>query len=270
MSPEAKKPTAAKKPAAARKPTAARKPAADKKPTAARKPAAAKETGADKKRASEPKAAAGKTAEPKTASTRGGDEATDTKAASNGAFRKPEYAGLRQRYHDEIAPAMQREFSYANPMQIPHVEKIVVNIGLGEAIANAKALDAAVGDLTTITGQKPIVTRAKRSIAQFRLRTGMPIGAKVTLRGQRMYDFLERTMSLALPRIRDFRGIPTRSFDGRGNFSLGLREQLVYPEIDYDKIDRLRGLEISIVTTARTDEEGRKLLELLGMPFQAN
>jgi large subunit ribosomal protein L5 len=193
-----------------------------------------------------------------------------TAKASNGAFTKPTYHGLRQRYHDEIVPAMQREFEYPNPMDIPRVEKIVVNIGLGEAIANAKALDAAVGDLTTITGQKPIVTRAKRSIAQFRLRTGMPIGAKVTLRGQRMYDFLERTMSLALPRIRDFRGIPTRSFDGRGNFSLGLREQLVYPEIDYDKIDRLRGLEISIVTTAKTDEEGRKLLELLGMPFQSN
>ena len=189
---------------------------------------------------------------------------------SNGSFTKPSYHGLRQRYHDEIVPALQREFAYANSMQIPRVEKVVVNIGLGEAIANAKALDAAVGDLTTITGQKPIVTRAKRSIAQFRLRTGMPIGAKVTLRGQRMYDFLERTMALALPRIRDFRGIPTRSFDGRGNFSLGLREQLVYPEIDYDKIDRLRGLEISIVTTAKTDEEGRKLLELLGMPFQSN
>lgn len=191
------------------------------------------------------------------------------KASGNGGFTKPTYAGLRQRYHDEIAPALTREFGYENVMEIPRLEKIVVNIGLGEAIANAKALDAAVGDLTTITGQKPIVTRAKRSIAQFRLRTGMPIGAKVTLRGQRMYDFLERTMSLALPRIRDFRGIPTRSFDGRGNFSLGLQEQLVYPEIDYDKIDRLRGLEISIVTTAKTDEEGRKLLELLGMPFQA-
>lgn len=196
--------------------------------------------------------------------------AIEKPAGNNGSYRKPEYRGLRQRYHDEIVPALQREFVYANPMQIPRVEKIVVNIGLGEAIVNAKALDAAVGDLTTITGQKPIVTRAKRSIAQFRLRTGMPIGAKVTLRGQRMYDFLERTLALALPRIRDFRGIPTRSFDGRGNFSLGLREQLVYPEIDYDRIDRLRGLEISIVTTARTDEEGRKLLELLGMPFQAN
>jgi len=183
---------------------------------------------------------------------------------------KPEPTGLRLRYVSEAMPALQREFGYANPMQIPRLEKVVVNIGLGEAIQNAKALDAAVGDLTQITGQKPIVTRAKRSIAQFRLRTGMPIGAKVTLRGQRMYDFLERTMRLALPRIRDFRGITPRSFDGRGNFSLGLREQLVFPEIDYDKIDRLRGMEISIITTARTDEEGRKLLELLGMPFQAS
>jgi large subunit ribosomal protein L5 len=220
------------------------------------------------------------TAEEKTTTTRRrssgaatGSTATASrpaKATTNGSgFTKPEYAGLRRRYHDDVVPALQREFGYANPMQIPRVSKIVVNIGLGEAIANAKALDAAVGDLTTITGQKPIVTRAKRSIAQFRLRTGMPIGAKVTLRGQRMYDFLERTMSLALPRIRDFRGIPTRSFDGRGNFSLGLNEQLVYPEIDYDRIDRLRGLEISIVTTAKTDEEGRKLLELLGMPFQS-
>ena len=190
-------------------------------------------------------------------------------SGSNGKFRQQEYHGLRRRYRDEVAPALQREFGYGNTMQIPRLDKVVVNIGLGEAIANAKALDAAVGDLATITGQKPIVTRAKRSIAQFRLRTGMPIGAKVTLRGQRMYDFLERTMNLALPRIRDFRGIPTRSFDGRGNFTLGLREQLVYPEIDYDKIDRLRGLEISIVTTAKTDEEGRKLLDLLGMPFQA-
>ena len=178
--------------------------------------------------------------------------------------------GLRRRYLDEVAPALRREFGYPNPMQIPRLEKVVVNIGLGEAIQNAKALDAAVGDLTQITGQKPIVTRAKRSIAQFRLRTGMPIGAKVTLRGERMYDFLERTMRLALPRIRDFRGISRSSFDGRGNFSLGLREQLVYPEIDYDKIDRLRGMEISIVTTAKTDEEGLKLLQLLGMPFQAS
>jgi large subunit ribosomal protein L5 len=217
------------------------------------------------------KGSAAKGSAAKSASPKGRRSAAAAPARSSGnGFQKPTYAGLRQRYHDEVAPALQREFEYANPMQIPRVEKVVVNIGLGEAIQNAKALDAAVGDLTTITGQKPIVLRAKRSIAQFRLRTGMPIGAKVTLRGQRMYDFLERTMNLALPRIRDFRGIAVRSFDGRGNFSLGLREQLVFPEIDYDRIDRLRGLEISIVTTARTDEEGRKLLELLGMPFQSN
>lgn len=191
-------------------------------------------------------------------------------AATAPAAPAPAGGGLRRRYHDEVVPALRREFGYANPMQTPRLEKVVVNIGLGEAIQNAKALDAAVGDLTRITGQKPIVTKAKRSIAQFRLRTGMPIGAKVTLRGQRMYDFLERTMRLALPRIRDFRGISRNSFDGRGNFSLGLREQLVYPEIDYDKIDRLRGMEISIVTTAKTDEEGLKLLQLLGMPFQAS
>jgi large subunit ribosomal protein L5 len=152
-------------------------------------------------------------------------------------------------------------------MQVPRLEKIVVNIGLGEALQNAKAVDAAVGDLALITGQKPITTKARRSIAQFRLRTGNTIGAKVTLRGERMWDFLERLTTIALPRIRDFRGIPGRSFDGRGNYSLGLREQLAFPEIDYDKVDRLRGLEVSIVTTAKTDEESRKLLELLGMPF---
>ena len=224
--------------------------------------------------ADEKKATRTRRGAPAAAASRGAAPPTNGNGASApgrgaSAYRPPTYSGLRQRYHDEVAPALQREFTYANPMQVPRLDKIVVNIGLGEAIANAKALDAAVGDLATITGQKPIVTRAKRSIAQFRLRTGMPIGAKVTLRGQRMYDFLERTMNLALPRIRDFRGIPTRSFDGRGNFSLGLREQLVYPEIDYDRIDRLRGLEISIVTTAKSDEEGRKLLELLGMPFQS-
>jgi large subunit ribosomal protein L5 len=175
--------------------------------------------------------------------------------------------GLRARYHDEVVPALLKEFGYTNPMQVPRLSKIVVNIGLGEALQNAKALDAAVGDLTIITGQKPIVTRARRSIAQFRLRTGNPIGAKVTLRGQRMWDFLERLTRLALPRIRDFRGVPSKSFDGRGNYSLGLREQLAFPEIDYDKIDRLRGLEVSIVTTAKTDEESKRLLQLLGMPF---
>jgi large subunit ribosomal protein L5 len=174
---------------------------------------------------------------------------------------------LKERYATEVVPALQKQFGYDNPMRVPRLDKIVVNIGLGEALQNAKAIDAAVGDIQLITGQKPIVTRAKRSIAQFRVRTGNPIGVKVTLRGERMWDFLERMTRLALPRIRDFRGVPGRSFDGRGNFSLGLREQLAFPEIDYDKVDRLRGLEISIVTTAKTDEESKRLLELLGMPF---
>jgi large subunit ribosomal protein L5 len=174
---------------------------------------------------------------------------------------------LKARYAEEVVPALTKQFGYSNPMQVPRLEKIVVNIGLGEALTNAKAIDAATGDLATITGQRPIVTRAKRSIAQFRLRTGNSVGAKVTLRGERMWDFLERLTVLALPRIRDFRGIPSKSFDGRGNYSLGMREQLAFPEIDYDKVDRLRGLEISIVTTAKTDEESKRLLELLGMPF---
>lgn len=174
---------------------------------------------------------------------------------------------LRRRYHEEVVAALTKEFNYANPMQVPRLTKIVVNIGMGEALTNAKALDAATGDLAAITGQKPIITRARRSIAQFRLRTGNPIGAKVTLRGQHMWDFLERLTRLALPRIRDFRGVPGKSFDGRGNYTLGLREQLAFPEIDYDKIDRLRGLEVSIVTTAATDEESKRLLQLLGMPF---
>jgi large subunit ribosomal protein L5 len=174
---------------------------------------------------------------------------------------------LRERYSTEVVPALVKQFEYANPMQVPRLEKIVLNIGLGEALTNAKAIEAAVKDLAQISGQRPIVTRAKRSIAQFRVRTGNSIGAKVTLRGIRMWDFLDRLTTLALPRIRDFRGTPARSFDGRGNYSLGLREQLAFPEIDYDKIDRLRGLEISIVTTARNDEESKRLLELLGMPF---
>jgi large subunit ribosomal protein L5 len=174
---------------------------------------------------------------------------------------------LHARYTADVVPALQKQFEYTNPMDVPRLTKIVVNIGLGEALTNAKALDAAVGDLSAITGQRPIVTKAKRSIAQFRLRTGNTIGAKVTLRGERMWDFLERLTMLALPRIRDFRGVPGKSFDGRGNFSLGLREQLAFPEIEYDKVDRLRGLEISIVTTAKTDEESKRLLELLGMPF---
>ena len=176
-------------------------------------------------------------------------------------------SNLRDRYNADVAPGLLKQFAYGNPMEIPRLEKIVVNIGLGEALTNAKAVDAAAKDLAQITGQKPIVTRAKRSIAQFRVRTGNPIGLKVTLRGQRMWDFLERFTLLALPRIRDFRGIPGRSFDGRGNYTNGLKEQIAFPEIDYDKVDRLRGLEITIVTTAKTDEESRRLLELLGMPF---
>ncbi len=174
---------------------------------------------------------------------------------------------LRERYRSEVVPALQKEFQYANSMQVPRLTKIVVNIGLGEALRDAKAVDAAVNDLTIITGQKPVVTRAKKSIAQFRLRTGNAIGVTVTLRGERMWDFLERLTRIALPRIRDFRGVPSRSFDGRGNYSLGLREQLAFPEIDYDRIDRLRGLELSIVTTATNDEESKRLLALLGMPF---
>jgi len=173
---------------------------------------------------------------------------------------------LHERYRAEVVPTLRKQFEYTNPMQVPRLAKIVVNVGLGEALQNAKAIDAAVGDIAMITGQKPIVTRARRSISQFRLRTGNPIGIKVTLRGERMWDFFERLTTLALPRIRDFRGVPGRSFDGRGDFSLGLREQLAFPEIDYDKVDRLRGLEISIVTTAKTDEESKRLLELLGMP----
>jgi large subunit ribosomal protein L5 len=179
-----------------------------------------------------------------------------------------EKSRLRERYQTEILPSLQRELGFANPMQVPRLEKVVVNIGMGEAIANGRALDAASADLAAITGQKPLVRKAKRSIAQFRLREGMSIGLKVTLRGERMYEFLDRLMNATLPRIRDFRGVPSKSFDGRGNYSLGLREQLVFPEIDYDKIDKLRGLEITIVTSARTDQESRRLLELLGMPFE--
>jgi large subunit ribosomal protein L5 len=176
-------------------------------------------------------------------------------------------ARLQDQYRAEIVPTLITEFGYQNVMQVPKLEKIVINIGLGESIQNARAIDAAVGDLTAIAGQKPVVTRAKKSIAAFKLRAGMPIGAMVTLRGQRMYEFLDRLVAVALPRIRDFRGVSPNSFDGRGNYTLGLREQLVFPEIDYDKIDRTRGLEVSIVTTAKTDEEGRRLLALLGMPF---
>jgi len=177
-------------------------------------------------------------------------------------------AALKERYDQSLKEELRKQFSYPNVMQVPRVEKVVLNIGMGEAIGNAKAMDAAAQDLATITGQRPIVTKSRRAISNFRLRVGMPIGLKVTLRGERMWHFLEKLLTVALPRIRDFQGVADRSFDGRGNFSLGLKEQLVFPEIDYDKIDRLRGLEITIVTTARTDEEGRALLRGLGMPFR--
>ena len=175
---------------------------------------------------------------------------------------------LREYYLNEVLPALMKEFEYQNVMQVPHVHKVVVNIGMGEALQNAKALDNATAEITTIAGQKPVVTRAKKSIANFKVRAGNPIGVMVTLRGERMYEFLDRLINAALPRLRDFRGVSTRAFDGRGNYTLGLREQLVFPEIDYDKIDKVRGLEVTIVTSARTDQEGRRLLELFGMPFQ--
>jgi large subunit ribosomal protein L5 len=175
---------------------------------------------------------------------------------------------LKQRYQEEIAPALRQEFNYSSPMAVPTVKKIVLNIGLGEALTNGRALDAAAGDLATITGQKPVVTKAKRSIAQFKVREGQPIGVMVTLRGERMWEFLDRFISVALPRIRDFQGLTDRGFDGRGNYSVGLREQLVFPEIDYDQIDRVRGLQVSIVTSAETDREGKRLLQLLGMPYR--
>ena len=174
---------------------------------------------------------------------------------------------LKEKYEREVVPALMEEFKYQNVMQVPRLAKIVVNIGLGEAITNAKALDAAVRDLADITGQRPVITRAKRSIAAFRLRAGMAIGAMVTLRGDRMWEFLDRLTTVALPRMRDFQGVSPKAFDGRGNYTLGLKEQLIFPEIDFDKIDKVRGMEVSVVTTARTDEEGRRMLSLLGVPF---
>ncbi len=176
-------------------------------------------------------------------------------------------ARLKDKYLNEVVPGLQEQFKYTNVMAIPKLDKVVINIGLGEVTQNPKALDAALNDLTLITGQKPVVTRAKKSIAGFKLREGMPVGVKVTLRGDRMYEFVDRLLSVALPRVRDFRGVSPKSFDGRGNYSLGLKEQLIFPEIEYDKIDKLRGMEIVFATTAKTDEEGRALLKLLGMPF---
>jgi large subunit ribosomal protein L5 len=175
---------------------------------------------------------------------------------------------LREKYLSEAVPALTKEFGYDNIMQVPSLHKVVINIGMGEALQNAKAMDNAVRDLSDITGQRPVVTRAKRSVAAFKLREGNAIGCMVTLRGRRMYDFLDKLMNVALPRLRDFQGVSADSFDGRGNYTLGIREQLVFPEINYDQVDKVRGMEITIVTTAPTDEEGRRLLKLLGMPFK--
>jgi len=175
---------------------------------------------------------------------------------------------LKERYQKEIAPALRKTFQYKNVMQVPRVEKVVVNIGLGEALDNPKALEAAMADLAQITGQRPVMTKARKSIAAFKLREGSIIGTKVTLRGERMWAFLDRLMNMTLPRVRDFRGVSANAFDGRGNYTLGLRDQLVFPEIEYDKIDKLRGMEVTVVTTARSDDQARALLQLLGMPFK--
>jgi large subunit ribosomal protein L5 len=175
---------------------------------------------------------------------------------------------LRQRYQKDIVPALMKRFGYKNPMQVPRVRKIVVNMGLGEAVGNPKLIDGAVADLSAITGQKPVVTRAKKSIATFKLREGMPIGAKVTLRRERMWEFLDRLVSLSLPRVRDFRGISPRAFDGAGNYTLGLKEQIVFPEIDFDKVDKIKGMNITVVTSAKSNEEAKELLSALGMPFR--
>jgi large subunit ribosomal protein L5 len=171
-------------------------------------------------------------------------------------------------YHKEVVPALRKQFNYKNIMQVPKLEKIVINMGLGEAIQNIKILDSAIEEIAAITGQRPVITKAKRSIAQFKLRVGMPIGCMVTLRKERMYEFLNRLINVALPRVRDFRGFSPHAFDGRGNYSLGIREQIIFPEINYDKIDKIKGMNIVIVTTAKTDEEGRELLKLMGMPFR--
>jgi large subunit ribosomal protein L5 len=175
---------------------------------------------------------------------------------------------LRERYEKEVAPALKKEFGYSNVMAIPRIQKVVVNMGLGDATQNAKIVDTGADELGRITGQKPVITRAKKSIAQFKVRKGMPIGTMVTLRGERMWEFLDRLIAVALPRVRDFRGVSPRGFDGRGNYTLGLKDQLLFPEIDYMKVDKARGMNISVVTSARTDEESRKLLQLLGMPFR--
>jgi large subunit ribosomal protein L5 len=219
------------------------------------------------------KANAGNAPAPATASSgRRQGEASPSgngKAAASQGSTEHYVPRLKQKYFDEVVPALQRDFNYTNRMQVPQVKKVVINIGMGsEARENAKSLDNAVSDIGQITGQKAVITRAKKSIAAFKLRTGMPIGVMVTLRGNKMYDFLDRLFNISLPRVRDFSGVSPKSFDGHGNFTLGLREQLIFPEIDYDRIDKIRGMEVVVVTSAENDEEGRRLLQLLGMPFR--
>lgn len=203
-------------------------------------------------------------------SERGAAKTAPAKAPAKAAApaAPPTPPRLRERYQREIVPALMQRFGYRNPLQVPRLSKVVLNMGLGEAVSNVKVLDAGVDELATITGQRPVVTRAKKSEAAFKIRAGMPIGCRVTLRGARMYEFLDRFLSVALPRIRDFRGLATRSFDGRGNYSLGVKEQLIFPEVKYEKVDMVRGMDVCIATTARTDEEGRALLEHLGFPFR--
>lgn len=219
------------------------------------------------KAAAAPKAAA----KPKAPSKEAKKEAkatAETGAAQKGAPERIPTPRLKQRYHEVVVPALMKEFSYKNPMQAPKLVKVVLNVGMGEAISNAKALDFAADELGKISGQRPVITRAKKSIATFKLREGMPIGCMVTLRRERMYEFLDRFISAALPRIRDFKGVSSKSFDGRGNYTLGIREQVIFPEIEIDKVDSIHGLDIVIVTTAKTDEEGRALLGHLGMPYR--
>ena len=221
----------------------------------------------------QPNAKADKAAKPaKPAKPAKAEQAAPEASAESAVPAAPATASLpprlKERYRSEIVPALMKEFGYKNVMQVPRFEKISVNIGMGEAIQNAKALEAAAGDLAIVTGQKPVITKAKRSIAVYKLREGMPIGVMVTLRGNRMWDFLDRMINIVMPRQRDFQGVSPDSFDGRGNYSIGLREQLVFPEIDYDKVDKVRGLELTIVTSAKTDEEARRMLALMDMPFK--
>jgi large subunit ribosomal protein L5 len=233
-----------------------------------------KETKSGDQRKAAPKAPAPKAAaKPKTAPKESKKEAKSAEGVLETAARKsaPERVPtprLKQRYHDVVVPALMKEFSYKNPMQAPKLVKVVLNVGMGEAISNAKALDHAADELGRITGQRPVITRAKKSIATFKLREGMPIGCMVTLRRERMYEFLDRFISAALPRIRDFKGVSSKSFDGRGNYTLGIKEQVIFPEIEFDKVDSVHGLDIVIVTTAKTDEEGKALLGHLGMPYR--